>query len=90
MLQSDGGYPRPPLALVEVQGYAYQARLLVAAVLRRAGNEGRAAALETAARKLQERFLREFWMEGEGCYCLGLEQDGQQITSVTSTPRTRV
>jgi glycogen debranching enzyme len=23
-------------------------------------------------------------MEGEGCYSLGLEQDGRQITSVTS------
>jgi glycogen debranching enzyme len=33
---------------------------------------------------LQERFLREFWMEHEGCYCLGLERDGRQITSITS------
>jgi glycogen debranching enzyme len=84
VLRSDGSYPRPPLALVEVQGYAYQARLLIAAVLRRAGDERKADALEAAAATLRERFLREFWMDGEGCYCLGLEQDGRQITSVTS------
>jgi glycogen debranching enzyme len=53
-------------------------------VLRRAGDERKADALEAAAATLRERFLREFWMDGEGCYCLGLEQDGRQITSVTS------
>jgi glycogen debranching enzyme len=84
VLRSNGSYPRPPLALVEVQGYAFQARRLIAAVLRRTGEDGPADALDAAAGKLQERFLREFWMEGEGCYCLGLEQGGRQITSVTS------
>jgi glycogen debranching enzyme len=84
VLRSDGSYPRPPLALVEVQGYAYQARQLIAAVLRRAGEDGKADTLDAAAGRLQERFLREFWMDSEGCYCLGLEQDGRQITSVTS------
>jgi glycogen debranching enzyme len=84
VLRSDGSYPRPPLTLVEVQGYAYHARLLIAAGLRRAGDEGKADALEAAAATLQQRFLRDFWMDGEGCYCLGLEQDGRQITSVTS------
>jgi glycogen debranching enzyme len=84
VLRSDGSYPKPPLALVEAQGYAYQARHLISAVLRRAGDDAQADLLEAAASRLQERFLREFWMEGEGCYCLGLEQDGRQITSVTS------
>ena len=28
VLRADGSYPKPPLALVEVQGYAYQARVL--------------------------------------------------------------
>jgi glycogen debranching enzyme len=72
------------LALVEVQGYAFQARRLIADVLRRTGEDAPADALDAAANGLRERFLREFWMESEGCYCLGLEQDGRQITSVTS------
>ena len=84
VLRSDGSYPRPPLALVEVQGYAYQARVLIATLLRRIGEIDRADQLGTAAGKLRGRFLRDFWMEDEGCYCLGLEQDGRQITSATS------
>jgi glycogen debranching enzyme len=84
VLRSDGLYPKPPLALVEVQGYAFQVRILIAAVLRKAGEDAKADTLEAAAARLQEQFLREFWMDNEGCYCLGLEQDGRQITSVTS------
>ena len=74
----------PPLALVEVQGYAYQARILVASLLRRRGDEAGADRLEADARRLQARFLRDFWMEEEGCYCLALEEGGRQVTSVTS------
>jgi glycogen debranching enzyme len=84
VLREDGTYPAPPLALVEVQGYAFQAMTLVAGLLRRVGEAGRAEELERAARELQERFLREFWMEAEGCYCLALEQGGRQVASVTS------
>ncbi len=84
VLRQDGSYPRPPLALVEVQGYAYQARMLVASMLRRAGEAGRAERLEADAARLQARFLRDFWMEDEGCYCLALEQGGRQVASVTS------
>ena len=84
VLRADGCYPKPPLALVEVQGYAYQSRMLIASLLRRAGEPGRADTLETAATRLQARFLKDFWMEAEGCYCLALEQAGSQVASVTS------
>ncbi len=84
VLRNDGSYPSPPLALVEVQGYAYQARMLGASLLRRGGDEVGANRLEADARQLQARFLRDFWMEEEGCYCLALEEGGRQVTSVTS------
>ena len=84
VLREDGSYPVPPLALVEVQGYAFQALILVASVLRRAGQPARAEALEKTAGELRQRFLAEFWMEAEGCYCLALEKGGRQVTSVTS------
>jgi len=84
VLREDGAYPVPPLALVEVQGYAFQAMSLVADLLRRIGEAPRAAELETAAGGLRERFLREFWMPAQGCYCLALEQGGRQVASVTS------
>ena len=84
VLRQDGTYPVPPLALVEVQGYAFQAMTMMADLLHRAGDTGHAERLEAAASALQERFLRDFWMEAEGCYCLALEQGGRQVASVTS------
>ena len=84
VLRADGSFPVPPLALVEVQGYAFQARRLIARLLRRVGEGARADQLERAARDLQSRLLHDFWMDSEGCYCLALERGGQQVTSVTS------
>ena len=84
VLRADGSYPVPPLALVEVQGYAYQARVLIAGLLRRAGEDVWADKLEKDAAELRTRFLRDFWMESEGCYCLALEQDGRQVASIAS------
>ena len=84
VLRCDGAYPVPPLALVEVQGYAFQAMTLAARLLLRAGEAERAKRLAATASDLQERFLRDFWMEAEGCYCLALERGGRQVASLTS------
>ena len=84
VLSAAGTYPKPPLALVEVQGYAFQALVLMAGLFRRSGDADRASSLEAAAEKLRTRFLREFWMEDEGCYALALQADGSQVASVTS------
>ncbi len=84
VLRDDGSYPVPPLALVEVQGYAFQAMSLVGSLLRHTGESGRGERLEATAADLQKRFGRDFWMHAEDCYCLALEQGGQQVASVTS------
>ncbi|HEY5204223.1 MAG TPA: glycogen debranching N-terminal domain-containing protein [Roseiarcus sp.] len=84
VLRGDGAYPVPPLALVEVQGYAYQARMAIAPLFRRRGETAKADRLEADARALQARFLQDFWMEAEGCYCLALEKDGRQVASTAS------
>ena len=84
VLRADGTYPVPPLALVEVQGYAYQARMLIAPLFRRSGESVRADRLEADARDLRANFLHDFWMEQEGCYCLAFEKGGQQVASITS------
>ncbi len=84
VLRADGSYPAPPLALVEVQGYAYQALSLVSGLLLRTGETARAERLQAKADALKARFLADFWMASEGCYCLALEQGGRQVTSVAS------
>ena len=84
VLRKDGTYPVPPLALVEVQGYAFQAMILMAGLLRRTDDAKQAEALDAAAHELRERFQQDFWMEEEGCYCLALEQGSRQVVSITS------
>ncbi len=84
VLRKDGAYPVPPLALVEVQGYAFQAMTMMGGLFRRIGNGAEADKLETEAAALRERFLRDFWMAEEGCCCLALEAGGKQVASVAS------
>ena len=84
VLRADGAFPEPPIEMVEVQGYAFLARTLMATLFDRAGEVATARRLERDATALRARFNRDFWMEDEGCYCLGLEKGGRQITSITS------
>ncbi|MEO7026439.1 MAG: glycogen debranching N-terminal domain-containing protein, partial [Caulobacteraceae bacterium] len=62
VLRADGAYPEPPLALVEVQGYAFEARRRIAGLLRHAGEPGEADRLDAEASDLAARFERDFWM----------------------------
>ncbi|MGI9168704.1 MAG: amylo-alpha-1,6-glucosidase [Caulobacteraceae bacterium] len=82
--RKDGGLPKSPIALCEVQGYVYLAKTLIAAALRSNGEGAGADRLEAQAKKLRERFNRDFWMEDEGCYALALERGGRQVTVVSS------
>ncbi len=86
---ADGPRPRPPLALVEVQGYYYAAQVALAQALRRwAGPEevGRAADLEERAATLKLNFNRDFWWPEEGFLVQALDGDKQPVRSVTSNP----
>ncbi len=84
VLRADGAYPEPPIEMVEVQGYAYLALTLLSPLFHRAGDAETARRLDSDAAALRERFNRDFWMEDAGCYCLGLEKGGRQITSIAS------
>ncbi len=82
--RKDGGVPKSPIALCEVQGYVYLAKTLIAEALRVNGEGGAADRLEAQAKKLRQRFNRDFWMEDEGCYALALERGGRQVAVVAS------
>jgi glycogen debranching enzyme len=86
IVDSDGHLGAPPIALVEVQGYAYLARTLVAELYERAGDTERADQLRRAADTLRERFNRDFWMEEHGCYALALEAGDKPISVISSNP----
>ena len=86
IVTADGEVAVPPLALVEVQGYGYAAKLGMAGLFKRIGDRDRADRLMREARRLRERFNRDFWMEDEGCFALALQADGRQAAVVSSNP----
>jgi glycogen debranching enzyme len=86
IVNADGSLARPPIALVEVQGYAYRAKREIAALFRRAGDDGRAARLEREAEELRRRFNSHFWLEEKGVYALALQAGQKPVTVVSSNP----
>lgn len=86
IVNADGSLARPPIALVEVQGYAYQARLALADLYRRAGESERADQLQREADELRARLNRAFWLEEHGYYALALQADKQPCAVASSNP----
>lgn len=81
---ADGRLAEGPIALVEVQGYVYQARLGMAGLARRRGDAALGERLERAAAELRERFEEAFWLEGPGTYAVALDGEKRAVDSVTS------
>jgi glycogen debranching enzyme len=80
----DGTLAKAPIALCELQGYAFDAILRMAEIYRIWGNSERAEELRQLARSLYEKFNEFFWWESEGTYYLGLDGDKRPIKSVAS------
>jgi glycogen debranching enzyme len=83
---ADGRPAEPPIALVEVQGYAVDARRRMAQLLRRLGRRAEALELVEAARVHAERIEERFWMEEKGTYAIALDARKRQVDAVTSNP----
>ena len=81
----DGHFARPPIALCEVQAYAYQAATAGAELLVSFGLDGADEWREFAS-ALAGRFRRYFWVEdAEGPYpAMALEKDGTPVDSLSS------
>ena len=67
-----------PIALVEVQAYAYEAKRLAARAARRLGKTLRAQQLEASANSLKEKFENAFWCDDIGMYALALDGSKRQ------------
>ncbi|MDH2427457.1 glycogen debranching N-terminal domain-containing protein [Sphaerisporangium sp. TRM90804] len=81
----DGRQAEPPIALAEVQGYAYEAARHAAALLEAFGRPG-AARWSEYADAMAERFRARFWVEGpHGRYpALALDRDKRPVDALTS------
>jgi glycogen debranching enzyme len=82
---ADGRLADPPIALCEVQGYAYEAAVRGAALLQAFGEEP-VAGLDDWAASLKDRFARDFWVDTAdgGHVAIALDGDGKPVDSVTS------
>jgi len=80
----DGTIAPLPLAVCELQGYAYDAKVRLASIYDVLGRPEEGERVRQEARQLYERFNDRFWWEAEGTYYTGLDGRKQPIRSVTS------
>lgn len=82
----DGRLAEGPIALCEVQGYAYAARLGLANLCAALGDTDRAKRLRDAARDLKDRFNHDFWLPDRDSFALALDGEKRPVDSLTSNP----
>jgi len=86
IVHADGSIADGPIALVEVQGYVYEAKLRMADVYDALGDASQANELRTQAAALRAAFNEAFWDSDEGFFVLALDGRKAQVRSVTSNP----
>lgn len=86
IVYKNGDLIRPPVALVEVQAYAYAARIGASEIFQALGQASEASRQLYLANWLKGAFDEKFWMEDEGCYCLALDGEKRQAAVVSSNP----
>ncbi|HLK17853.1 MAG TPA: glycogen debranching N-terminal domain-containing protein [Bryobacteraceae bacterium] len=73
IFHADGRIAAGPIALAEVQGYVYGAKLSVAEMAAGLGRQEVAQRRQGEAIKLKENFERSFWCESIGSYAMALD-----------------
>ena len=77
VFHADGMLADPPIALVEVQGYAYAAMEAMAWLAGRRGDQERGRAWRTRAKRLRAAVERRFWLPDLGFYAIALDGAGK-------------
>ncbi len=73
VFHADGTLADAPIALCEVQGYAYDARRQAAALAHALGQAPRAEQLVLQAERLRAQFEERYWCDDLGTYALALD-----------------
>ena len=79
----DGRFPKGPVALLEVQGYAYAAWQAMAEMGHQL-TDGRAGVWTLRAEEMRQRVEDRFWMEDEQFYAIALDGDGNPCEAIGS------
>lgn len=86
VFDEDGALAEPPIALCEVQGYAYAAKKGTAELARKKGLTELAGRLADQADVLKARFEQAFWVEKLGTYAFALDGKKRQCRVTVSNP----
>ena len=84
VFHSDGRLADAPIALCEVQGYVYQARLQAARLATLLDEPALAQELHQSARRIKHLFNERFWCEALGTYALALDGEKRQCAVASS------
>jgi glycogen debranching enzyme len=84
IFHADGTLCSGPVALVEVQAYSHEAKVLAAQLARCLGFDRRAEELTQQAKSLKTRFEEAFWSDELGSYALALDGLKRPCLVVTS------
>ena len=79
-----GQLPEPPIALVEVQGYVYDAKVRMAELFQVLGTGGAGRGAPARGGRLREPITAAFWLEELGTFALALDGRKRPIPTVTS------
>jgi len=77
IFHADGRIPPPPIAVVEVQGYAYAAFRAMSRLAALREDKERSLAWAARARGLRSEIERRFWMPEFNFYALAIDGEGQ-------------
>jgi glycogen debranching enzyme len=75
VFHSNGEIPSAPIALCEVQGYVYEAKLRAAQLADAIGRREEAEDLRQAAQRIKTKFHQAYWCEEIGSYAIALDRD---------------
>jgi glycogen debranching enzyme len=84
IMHRDGSIAKPPIALVEVQGYVYDAKYRMASVMRALGDIPTANRLKREAVALAKNIDKAYWMPDRSFYAMALDGDKQQVQVISS------
>ena len=77
---------KPPVAIVEVQGYVYAAYQSLVTLAGNLGKNNISKEALARAEVLKKKFNRDFWVEKENYFVLALDGEKRQRKAITSNP----
>ncbi len=86
IVDRNGKVAQGAIALCEVQGYVYAAKIRMSEIAERKSLFDLAEMWRSQAQDLKTRFNQDFWMPDQDFCALALDGDGKPVDSITSNP----